>query len=333
MSEKKPSGSRIDRKKRVKILKKIIVFGTLTLIFIPLTFAIYFACQASTLKMQLKNVNEELNYYLELQSESAFLESLEEAQSSDVETGTDREVPEMAAFTKEKQVLTGEEIDALSLSDEELYDGYRKIYLTFDDGPSPLTDDILDILKEYDVKATFFVVRRDGRNYEKLYRRIVDEGHSIGLHSCTHIYKNLYAGLDAFMEDTCELREFIYMVTGVEADIYRFPGGSTNRVSPIDMNIFANALTKEGIIYFDWNVSAQDAIGVPATKDQIVKNVTSKLKNLDEAIILFHDLDSKGTTVEALPEILDYISKLENTVVLPITSDTNPIQYLSVKNN
>lgn len=325
MSTGEPSGKSPRRIKRVKRLKRIIVVTITCVIFIPLAVSIYYGCMAHSLKNELANVKEELNYYLELQSESDFFES-EENLSEEVTVKQE----EKKTVVK-KDSLSGKEVDGLTLSDEELYMGYKKIYLTFDDGPSPLTDDILDILKEYDVKATFFVVKREGRNYENIYQRIVDEGHALGMHSCNHVYKDLYADKDAFMEDTNSLRDFLYLVTGVESDIYRFPGGSSNRVSKTDMHVFADALQENGIVFFDWNVSAQDATAIPAGKGQIVRSVISKLDKYDDVIILFHDLDTKSTTVEALPEIIEYIQSMDNTVILPLSRDTNPIQHLSVK--
>ena len=311
------------RQKRVKRLKKIIVGTFLTVTILPTVLCIIFGVSASRYKAALKEKTEELNYYLELQSESDFIEE---------------EIPEAILVStvgttsvKKRDNLTGDDIKNLSLSDEELYEGYRKIYLTFDDGPSSNTDEILDILKEYNVKATFFVVRHEGRNFERLYRRIVDEGHTLGMHSCTHIYSDLYFDKEAFLEDTNTLRNFLYLVTGVESDIYRFPGGSTNRASLVDMHIFADALSEEGIVFFDWNVSSKDATAGGVSKSAIVGTVEREVDKHSQSIVLFHDLGSKTTTVEALPEIIEYIQSMDDAVLLPITRETDPIQFLSVK--
>ena len=325
MSTNQPSGKSPARIKRVKRLKKLIVAFVLTLMFLPLAAAIYFGCMAFGLKEELKAKVSELNYYTELQSEASFQKNA----NGLLEDG---KVNESSAKAKEKPYKISEsDVAKLSLNDEELYAGYKKIYLTFDDGPGPNTDEILDILDKYNVKATFFVVRRDGRNYEKLYQRIVEDGHSLGMHSCTHVYKDLYQSVETFREDTKQLRDFLYLVTGVESDIYRFPGGSSNNVSKIGMQPFADELSKEGIVFFDWNISSQDASAIPPTKDQIVRNVTHELSECNEAIILFHDLDEKHATVEALPEIIEYIQNMDDAVLLPITRDTNPIQHLSVE--
>lgn len=331
MGYNEPSGRSPARLRRVKRLKKLIVASVLILIFVPLAMAIYFGCKAFSLQRKLADAREELDSFIEQMSESEFLES-----DSDIAESKPDSVPELSKEPEQssgQNTLSYEDVLQLTLSDEELYDGYRKVYLTFDDGPSPNTERILDILKDYDVKATFFVVKRTGRNNEKIYRRIADEGHSLGMHSCTHVYRDLYKDTDSFCLDTNEIRNFLYLVTGVESDIYRFPGGSSNRTTSVDMHVYARELENMGIEFFDWNISSGDAGAVALTKDMIVGNVTSKLESFDNAVILFHDLSSKDSTVEALPEIIEYIQSMDNTVILPLTKETNPVQHLSVKDN
>lgn len=327
MTEVSASGKSPSRNKRVKRLKKIILGGIVTLIVIPLAVSIILGVRLAIVNKELAAKTEELNYYLEIQSELA-LESENEVEESVTVSLTDSSVPEKVDLPKE---LTKAEIEELKLSDEELYDGYRKVYLTFDDGPSSNTEKILDILAEYDVKATFFVLQKEGRNMERLYQRIADEGHSIGMHSTDHVYSTVYKSEEAFLIDTKKIRDYIYLVTGVESNIYRFPGGSSNRVSTVDMHVFANALKLEGIKYYDWNVSSQDASVNKLTSAQITKNVTSRIEHYDEVIILFHDAQSKDSTVAALPAIIEYIQGMENTVLLPITSDTKPVQHMTVE--
>ena len=312
------------RKSRDERLKKYFFAVFLFLIIFP-WFVVAF----------LHTGNEKLNE--ELESDRALIDDyLFQIESLSENTGYNgnQGMPEKVTMSGPKynvEAMTDEEIAALSLSTEELYDGYRKVYLTFDDGPSANTEAILDILKQYDVKATFFVIMREGREFEDLYRRIVDEGHTLGMHSCTHVYSTLYKDEQSFREDTERLRNFLYMVTGVESDFYRFPGGSSNKVSPVDMKIYAKILEDEGIEYYDWNMSSQDATSPILPRESIVHNVTSNIKYFSEPMILFHDTGSKVTTVEALPEIIEYIQSLDNTVILPISKDTNPIQHISVE--
>ncbi len=310
------------RKARVKRLKREILVFIGLIIVIPWFLTIYLAARNTSYKKNIAEKEQLLGDYLEQletltsMSEEISAEHLIEADSSDREY--------------RYEDMTPEEIAALSLSDEELYDGYRKVYLTFDDGPSTYTDAILDILKQYDVKATFFVIYKEGRDNEALYRRIVDEGHTLGMHSCTHVYSKVYAGEDEFREDTQTLRDYLYMVTGVESEFYRFPGGSSNKASDIDIRIFGKILEDQGIEYFDWNMSSGDAHSPILPADSIFYQSTNDIESFSQAVILFHDTASKTTTVEALPGIIEYIQSLDHTVILPITKETNPVQHVPV---
>lgn len=210
------------------------------------------------------------------------------------------------------------------------YEGYIKVCLTFDDGPSSRTDEILDILSDYGVKATFFVNGKEG--YEDEYRRIVNEGHTLGLHSYSHQYRSLYQDLDSFAEDLYTEQSFIKDITGAEVTYYRFPGGSSNRVSRMDMNECIEYLDSKDIVYYDWNVSAQDAVAGGASTTQIVNNVVAPIRygTADTYVVLMHDAQDKVTTVEALPIIIEQLVALENVVIVPIDQNITPVQHVSV---
>lgn len=324
MAEEAVQSRSLARQRRVKRLKRIIVTLFFIVIILPTSLCIYFACVNGGLKKELIRQKEELDFYIEKVSEEQYAETENTASEKTVPVETEQE------WKPEEIKPSDAEIENLTLSDEELYDGYRKVYLTFDDGPSANTERILAILREYDVKATFFVVKHEGADFAALYKKIVDEGHSLGMHSRTHVYKDLYNSLESFCEDTDDLRQFLYDTTGVESELYRFPGGSTNRATNVDMRIFAKALKERGIEFFDWNVSSQDATAGGVSKDHIVNIVTSTVSRKREAIILFHDLASKNTTVEALPEIIEYVKSLKDTVFLPITKDTDAIHFITI---
>ena len=203
------------------------------------------------------------------------------------------------------------------------------MYLTFDDGPSSNTDDILDILAAYDVKATFFVVGKEGEWAEKAYRRIVAEGHTLGMHSYTHEYSTVYASEEAFTEDLNRLRDYLREVTGVECAYYRFPGGSSNRVSDMDMHVLIDCLYEQEITYFDWNVSSQDASNPVPDADTILQNCLEGIaKHHGTVVVLMHDAASKGSTVEVLPALIEAVQAMEDTELLPITEDTVPVQHI-----
>jgi len=204
----------------------------------------------------------------------------------------------------------------------------NKVYLTFDDGPSYLTDDILDILAQYDVKASFFVIGTDNPDLKAVYKRIVDEGHTLGMHSYSHKYQEIYASQEAFAGDLNKLENLLYEETGIIPKIYRFPGGSSNTVSPISMGFFIDYLEAKDLTYYDWNISAGDAAGKLLTKEEIVKNALYGIEENEETMILMHDIGDKATTVEALPEIIEALQK-RNIPIVKIDEDTIPIQHIS----
>lgn len=208
-------------------------------------------------------------------------------------------------------------------------DGVRKVYLTFDDGPSSNTGKILDILAEYDVKATFFVVGKEEEKYQPLYKRIVEEGHTLAMHSYSHKYNEIYQSKESFVEDLEKLQEFLYETTGVWCRYCRFPGGSSNTVSSVDMHELIDYLEEQDMSYFDWNISSGDASSAYISPEAIVRNSTAKLQNFPEAIILMHDASDKDSTVEALPRLIEQIQAMKDTELLPITDDTEAIHHIS----
>ena len=266
---------------------------------------IFFSLQCIILKNEYNAINDRL---LAIQNEfNEYKDSLETLQ--DVQ---DNIIP-----------LSGnaETVSVVSKQAPGSYNGIRYVYLTFDDGPSPRTAEILDILASYDVKATFFVCGKSG--YDDMYKRIVDEGHTIGMHSYSHDYKVLYESLDSFQTDLHKIQNYIFDITGVWTTYYRFPGGSSNTASQVPMSDLIGYLDRNNITYFDWNVYGGDNIA----SSIIVSNVTANITEHENCMILLHDAADKEETVEALPEIIEYIQSLPNTVIVPVTEDTIPVQH------
>ncbi|MBQ9631516.1 MAG: polysaccharide deacetylase, partial [Lachnospiraceae bacterium] len=204
-----------------------------------------------------------------------------------------------------------------------------KVYLTFDDGPSDNTEDILNILDDYGVKATFFVIGKDDEHSREMYTRIVNEGHTIGMHSYSHKYSDIYSSLDAFASDLDRIQNLIYDVTGVDSLVYRFPGGSSNQVSDVEMNKYIEYLNQNNIRYFDWNVSSGDATSQAYSPDELVENVMRDVVKYKTSVVLMHDADAKDATVAALPALIEKL-QAEGAVLLPISDDTTLIQHVKI---
>ena len=208
----------------------------------------------------------------------------------------------------------------------------KKAYLTFDDGPSPNTDKILDILNGYNVKGNFFVIGRFSDAYKNEYRRIINEGHVMGMHSYSHIYTEVYESEESFTADLDHVQYVIYDITGFMPRLYRFPGGSNNEVAQVSMDGFKKVLNGRGIVYYDWNINSGDADQARLGKQEIIDNVFNGINALptpedrNEVMILFHDLAEKTTTVEALPAVIEGL-QAQGYIILPIDDYTKPIQY------
>ena len=201
-----------------------------------------------------------------------------------------------------------------------------KVYLTFDDGPSDNTSAILDTLAKYNVKATFFVVGKTDDQSKEMYQRIVNEGHTLGMHSYSHKYSVVYDSLDAFETDFNQLQSYLYDITGQECRLYRFPGGSSNQVSNTDMSEFIRFLNEEGVTYFDWNVSSGDATSQAYTADELL-NVLTDVPKYKTSVVLMHDSNTKSTTVEALGPMIEALQGM-GAQILPIDENTTLVQHI-----
>lgn len=203
----------------------------------------------------------------------------------------------------------------------------KRVYLTFDDGPSIYTGQILDILAANDVKATFFVIARENETYWPYYTRILEEGHTLGMHSYTHDYNQVYASLDSFEADVNQLSGFLYDRTGEYPTIYRFPGGSSNTVSNVPVQDCIAYLNEQGITYYDWNALNGDAVTDELSTDRLIENIMNSVRKNNTSIVLMHDMQSRHNTVESLQELID-ILKEEGYEILPIDEDTPLIQHI-----
>lgn len=303
------------RRRRIRLLKKLIIIVPLSLILILFLLCVILGIRLHFVTKELRNLRSQIET-------TAVIEQTDMTDSTD--DSSISEVHTTSGVDESDRSTDVEQSDAA-----ELEEGIRKVYLTFDDGPSSNTGRILDVLAEYDVKATFFVVGKEEEKYQPLYNRIVQEGHTLAMHSYSHKYNEIYQSLDSFTTDLSKLQEFLYDTTGVWCRYYRFPGGSSNSVSSVDMHELIAYLDEQDMTYFDWNVSSGDAASSYISPNDIIRNCTGNLKDFDEAIILMHDASNKNSTVEALPALIEKIQAMEDTKIVPITDDTEPIHHIS----
>ena len=250
-----------------------------------------------------------------------------ETQVGELETKNEQLLKQIEELNIQLQDLEKEGIDITTMTNNE--EDRKVAYLTFDDGPSANTVKILDFLKANNIRATFFVLEKDG--YDDLYKRIVDEGHAIAIHSSTHDYAEIYKSVDNFMDDVNNLADHIKELTGVETKLLRFPGGSNNTISHRYggndiMNQIIPTVTDAGFVYYDWNVDSQDAAKGLQDTQVIVDSVLQQAKYNDNAVILMHDAAAKTTTVDALPKIVEGL-KEQGFVFDALSTDSEPVKF------
>ena len=299
--------SNFDRTKRSRGRKKIILSLVAVLILIPMAVSVVLVVRAKQLQKQVEELTAQL-----------------EAEQAETDTVT-------GIFTTASVEESARELHGpVQLENAEEASSFfeRKIYLTFDDGPSSNTNEILDILQEYDVKATFFVVGKTDQQSIEAYQRIVEEGHTLAMHSYSHKYAELYKSRESFIQDLEQLQEYLYQITGVWPRYYRFPGGSSNTVSRVNMKELTEYLDQVGITYFDWNIESGDAVNGQLPAETIKNNCLTKIQYFSDCVILMHDASEKDTTVEALSRIIEGIQERGDSVFLPITEETVPIQHV-----
>ncbi|MFL0268014.1 polysaccharide deacetylase family protein [Candidatus Clostridium radicumherbarum] len=194
----------------------------------------------------------------------------------------------------------------------------KVIYLTFDDGPSSVvTNNILNILKQQHVKATFFVVGSMIKGKESVLKRIFLEGHSIGLHTYSHQYKQIYASEDAFIEEMMKTSEEIKKVIGIQPKIIRFPYGSNSHLN----NAFLKKLHAHNFRVYDWNASISDGIRPDTSPNLFAREAIVRGDGIPYVIFLMHCNNTNVNTYKALPQIIEHYKKLGYEFRV-ITNDT-----------
>lgn len=322
MEESSANKLKQERKKRTRVarIKKMIISMVSAWLVLSMCICVGLLAKVYVLEEKLDYLLDNFTVSGQMEDESKqTISQAEESAYFDLEGATEEEIGQedyyIAQAVNQKENLA-EPRDV------------HKVYLTFDDGPSSNTVQILDILKKYDVKATFFVIGKESEEAKALYRRIVDEGHTLAMHSYSHKYNALYSSRESFEEDFSRIQNYLYEVTGQECLLYRFPGGSSNHVSKTDMTKFIAYLNEQGITYFDWNVSSGDATSQAYTPAELVENVMTDVVKYKTSVVLMHDSEAKTSTVKALEPMIEALQGM-GAEILPIDENTTVVQHIA----
>ena len=279
------------RKKRVKRIKKIIVVVCIVCLVLPLILSVF-------LLVRVNQMENKLNTLLS-----------EEVSQQNPASGDVVEAKEKTATGGAVRAGTG-----------------KKVYLTFDDGPSKETGKILDILQKRQVKATFFSIGREDTFSQKMYQRIVNEGHTLGMHSYSHQYKEIYQSMKTFQADYERISNCLTAATGIKPLYYRFPGGSTEVAGKLQMAELDAYFNAQGASYFDWNVIAANNTTDDVSVNKMVESVMNGVALYDTSIVLLYDSVDRKMTAKSLDKILEQLIN-DGYEILPIDENTIPIHH------
>ncbi len=337
----------------VRFFKHLILTVVALLIIVPTVLCIILLCDNNSKSAEIDRLNSIIaseEYKSDTTDTSSVTESsdnsdngntdnktssetsaTEETESVPTPEETESSVPETT--TEEPETSVPEEQEDLTLLYDDMYvtpytDEYinddNTVYLTFDDGPSVLTENILMYLRQENVKATFFVVPEDTEYCRILLRKIADDGHTIGIHTASHDYEAIYSSPKAFLEDFYKAYSLVYEATGIKADIYRFAGGSINDYNEDTREDIIAEMSRRGFQYFDWNVDSNDWQGYNWT--QLYNSVLEDSLELSTPVILFHDTGMRENTVLVIEDIIKAL-KNKGYQFGSLSQKTEPIQF------
>jgi peptidoglycan/xylan/chitin deacetylase (PgdA/CDA1 family) len=300
----------------VRFYKHLIITVILIIIFAPYVLVAFLFRSNLLLKKQLHSADNSLDYTSVFSLDSIIMPSVVSSPSQYYDLNTIKLIKDSLPYQKKYDDLYVERKAFIPSESNE-----KIAYLTFDDGPSSLTLKILDTLDEHNIKATFFVTYKDDDLSISIYKEIVNRGHAIGIHTATHVYDEIYNSVDAYLDDFYKIYNHIYEITGVRAEIFRFPGGSVNTYNNTIYKEIISEMLRRGFTYYDWNVDTGDGLK-GSTKSSIMEAVKTHSIHYNRIIVLMHDSNSKKETYQALPMIIDYykennyrVEKLDSTVI------------------
>ena len=293
------------RKRRVKRIKRTIVTLCILLLVLPTILSIFLMAKVSSLQRQINDIVA-----------GRAMDQEEDEQSGVVQASVKGSVSHASVAASESAIASGGGIAASE----------KEVYLTFDDGPGTHTGKILDILKKQGVKATFFVTGKEDSYSKKMYKRIVDEGHTLGMHSYSHIYDTIYKSPQAFSADFKKLYQMLYDATGKYPEWYRFPGGSSTGTMKSSLGELVSILEKKNVSYIDWNVITPEAMNPRVSKSEMVDTIMDDVMEYDTAVVMLYDAANRPMTLKALPSLIKKM-KQKNYKLLPLDQNVAPVRH------
>lgn len=269
--------------------KKRIIFNIIVSVvtIITLILVIYYIVDTS---LRVKKSKQYALQIIEYQKEQEELERQKEAERQ-------AKIPKLTDEGKEnlKNIYHGET---------------KKAFLTFDDGPSQNTSDILNILKDNNIKATFFVLGSQVEVFPETTNRIYDEGHYIANHGYSHKYSNIYQSPEQVLNEYNQCNQIVantIKVPEYNSHLFRFPGGSVGGKYAQIKNQAIPLLDQNNILYVDWNSLTGDSEQVNPTEEYLMNNLQKTSEGKNSLVILMHDSQAKRVTVDFLPKVIEYL--------------------------
>lgn len=283
----------------------------------------------------VKAVNEFINGdnagEIQTSEESSSEESANESSSESSAQESSNESSESTKPSADESQSSESETNPSASSAEKTTSGEpnedeKVVYLTIDDGPTTGTPKILDILDEYNAKATWFVTGQymEGSALEDMLKQVHDRGHAIGVHTFSHQYKSIYKSVDAYMEDYNKMNKIIVNAIGESSDMFRFPGGSNASYNKSIRDELLSHVKSEGLVYYDWNAFTGDTDGM--SKSEMISKAVKESSYNNKTILLMHDVPGKDAVVEALPEILSQL-QAKGYEFRALDKEVLPIQF------
>ncbi len=289
----------------LKLLLAAACIAAVVLIVLFFRRAVTATGEIEELKAQNTALQQEVDALNELVPEATRAAQLEGTTIAYQELYPDMKVSEMQPFAEDRE---------------------KTVYLTFDDGPSNNTTAVLDALAASNAKATFFVIGKNIAGREDILKRIVAEGHTLGVHTYSHDYPAVYSSVESFLDDFHQTYQAIYQATGVYPTVFRFPGGSINAYNRDVYQEIISEMLRRGFVYYDWNASCGDADGSARTWSQMAAQVMDGVGKNAHPVILLHDGVDKAVTAAALPTILEQLNAAGYTCA-PLDNTVRPITF------